>query len=415
MRTFVRRRMNLLTFILVIAILFGMTDFLTERYPRLQRDIFYIAWFVLAFLFAIKYYYGPDISSYVPFYETVPSVAQIIAEPDELRFGFEPGFAVFCRVLKDLGLSYYMMTLVLTCMYFLTILVLFRRIERKRTFALAILVVLDYNIICYEFRQCLAVIAFLWLVICLDKKSYLWAIVCAICAVLCHKSGLVVVVPTLIYHIIHQSESLRSLSQLLLVLLVLMFLLPMTNISFDFLSRLPLSHRVLYSIEHHLSLGRQVQVVFILYLIVLACLAHFAQYTRSRKEAIATAAIIGLVCVVVFYQYYYLLNRIRSYFTPLVIVFLFNRIQTAEDEYVRIPYGALVKQMTCAVIMLYTVHATYAVYRSGLVLKNKVNDTCTVFDLIDHRAVDVQNSQMKRARAFWDEDYMQHENNKIKK
>ena len=31
--------------ILTVAIAFGITDFLTERYPRLQRDIFYIAWF----------------------------------------------------------------------------------------------------------------------------------------------------------------------------------------------------------------------------------------------------------------------------------------------------------------------------------------------------------------------------------
>lgn len=407
--------MNLITLILTIAILFGLTDFLTERYPRLQRDIYYIALFVMAFLFSIKYYYGPDISSYVPFYDTVPSVAKIIAEPDELRYGFEPGFGVFCRVLNDLGLSYYMMTVVLTCLYFLTVHMLFRRIERKRAFALAILVVVDFNIICYEFRQCLAVIAFLWMVLCLDKKSYLWAMVCAVCAVLSHKSGLVVVVPTLVYHIIHRSGSLRTLSQLLLVALVILFLLPMTNMSFDFLNRLPLPDRILSSIEHHLSLGRQVQVVFILYAVVLVCLVHFAQYTRSRKEAIATAALIGLICVVALYQYYFLLNRLRSYFTPLVIVFLFNRVQTAENEHVRIPYGALVKQLTCAVVMLYMVHATYAVHRSGLVLKNKVNDTCTVFDLIDHRAVDVQNSQMKRARAFWEEDYMRHENNKLKK
>ena len=47
--------MNLITLILTIAILFGLTDFLTERYPRLQRDIYYIALFVMAFLFSIKY------------------------------------------------------------------------------------------------------------------------------------------------------------------------------------------------------------------------------------------------------------------------------------------------------------------------------------------------------------------------
>ena len=59
-------------------------------------------------------------------------------------------------------------------------------------------------------------------------------------------------------------------------------------------------------------------------------------------------------------------------------------------------------------------HATVALHRGGQVLKNKVNDTCTVFDLIRHRASDVQNAQMKKATLFWEQDYMQHENNKLK-
>ena len=65
--------LNLITLILSIAILFGLTDFLTERYPRLQRDIYYIAFGVIAFLFIIKYYYGPDIWNYARFYAWVGS------------------------------------------------------------------------------------------------------------------------------------------------------------------------------------------------------------------------------------------------------------------------------------------------------------------------------------------------------
>ena len=152
--------MNLIIIIQTIAILFGLTDFLTERYPRLQRDIYHIALFVVTFLFAIKYYYGPDIMSYVPFYETVPTLSSIWSNPDDLRFHFEPGFATFCRILKDCGLSFYWMTAVLTILYFMTIHLFLRRIESKRSFALAILVVLEYNVVCYELRQCLAIVFF---------------------------------------------------------------------------------------------------------------------------------------------------------------------------------------------------------------------------------------------------------------
>ena len=223
--------MNLITLILAIAIAFGLTDFLTERYPRLQRDIFYIAWCTIAFLFAIKYYYGPDIASYVPFYENVPSVSQIIAHPDDLDFSFEPGYAVFCRVLKDLGISFYWMTAILSILYFVVILLFFRKIDRKRSFALAILVVLDFNVVCYELRQCLAVILFLLMVLCLDRKRYIYAMLMALAAIVSHKSGVVAVVPTLAFYLIGRHASLKTLSQLLLVILVVLFLLPVTNLS----------------------------------------------------------------------------------------------------------------------------------------------------------------------------------------
>ena len=406
--------MNLITLILAIAIAFGLTDFLTERYPRLQRDIFYIAWCTIAFLFAIKYYYGPDIASYVPFYENVPSVSQIIAHPDDLDFSFEPGYAVFCRVLKDLGISFYWMTAILSILYFVVILVFFKKIDRKRSFALAILVVLDFNVVCYELRQCLAVILFLLMVLCLDRKRYIFAMLMALAAIVSHKSGVVAVVPTLAFYLIGRHASLKTLSQLLLVILVVLFLLPVTNLSFGFIGSMPLPEKVIESIHHHLSLGRQVQMIFFVYAVALVCLVHYSQYCRTKMEIIAVVAIIGLVCIVTLYQYYYLLNRIRSYFTPIILVFLFRFVQEAENKQVSIPYGALIKQTASVVIMLYMMHATVALHRGGQVLKNKVNDTCTVFDLIRHRASDVQNAQMKKATLFWEQDYMQHENNKLK-
>ena len=406
--------MNLIIIIQTIAILFGLTDFLTERYPRLQRDIYHIALFVVTFLFAIKYYYGPDIMSYAPFYETVPTLSSIWSNPDDLRFHFEPGFATFCRILKDCGLSFYWMTAVLTILYFMTIHLFLRRIESKRSFALAILVVLEYNVVCYELRQCLAIVFFLLMVMSLDRKQYLWTFVCALCAVVTHKSGIAVVVPTLLYFLISQRNSLRTLSQLLLIALVVMLLLPMTNLSFSFLSALPLPSSILHSINHHLSLGRQIQVVFIVYIVVLMILVHFSQYTRSRMESIALAAMIGLVFIVMLYQYYYLLNRIRSYFTPLILVFIFRYVQQAEREHKSIPYGQLLKQSACFIMMLYMIHATYAIHRGDRMVKHKVNEACTVFELIDHRASDVQKSQMKKAELWWKEDFMKDDTNKIK-
>lgn len=205
----------------------------------------------------------------------------------------------------------------------------------------------------------------------------------------------------------------QTVLQVLLVLLVILFLLPVVNLSLDFVESLPLPNEILHSITHHLSLGRQVQVIFLVYVTALLCMVHYIQYCKSRTEIIAAAAIIGLLFIVLFYQYYYLLNRLRSYFTPLILLFVFRLVQNAERDKVRIPYGQLIKQFLSVLVIAYMVHSTISLHRGAKVLKNKVNDTCTVFDLIDNRASDVQKSQMKKARLFWEQDYMQHENNKL--
>ena len=412
---FVRRQMNYLTLIMVVAILFGLTDFLTERYPNLQRDIYYIAFATIAFLCTIKYYYGPDVANYVPFYEHPGSMEYILSHPDELPYGFEPGYAIFCRWLKTSGVSFYWMTAIISIMYFVAVGLLFRKIESKRAFALAILVVLDYNIILYEYRQCMSVAAFIFMILLMEKRHYIPAAVCAIVAITCHKAGMMVVIPTLIFYILTYNTTPKHIFAVLLVALIFMLVLPITNISVDFISRLPFSHRVLYSMEHHLSIGKQVQSVFIVYVVVLMCLVHYAQFFQTRAQAIAGAALIGIACIVLLYQYYYLLNRIRSYFTPILLVYIFNYVQNAEKRPVRIPYGQLVKQATCFVMLVYMVHVTVALHRNEKSMHNHVNEACTVFDLRgDVRAKDVQRKQLNRAEKYWEEDFMKAEQNKIR-
>ena len=406
--------MNMLTLILVIAILFGVTDFLTERYPKLQRDIYYIAFATLAFICTIKYYYGPDIANYVPFYDYVPSVSEILAHPDELPWHFEPGYVLFCRLLINCGLSFYWHTAIISIIYFLAIALLFRRIESKRAFALAILMVLDYNIILFEYRQCLSVSAFLFMILCLDKKRYIFALAFAFMAVTFHKAGALVVIPALIFYILSYNSTPRTVFAVLLTALVVMLLLPITNISIDFLNRLPFSERVLSSVEHHLSIGKQVQSVFIVYVAVLLCLVHYTQYFRTRIQAIAGAALIGIACVVILYQYYYLLNRIRSYFTPIILVYVFNYVQNAEKRPVHIPYGKLLTQATCFIMLLYMTHVTISLHRNEKMMHNHVNEACTVFDLMgDTRIKDVQKNQLHRAERYWAEDFMKQEQNRI--
>ena len=405
--------MNLITLILTIAILFGLTDFLTERYPRLQRDIFYIAWFVVAFLFTIKYYYGPDIWGYVPFYETIQHPRYVLAHHDELSADFELGYAMFCSLLKSWGVSFYWMTAIVSIFYFVAVALLFKHIDRKQSFALAILVVLDYKCIFATYRQCLAVSCFILMILCLRNKRYLWMAIWAILTAFFHKSGIFVVGVVLFYYMIRSKWVQPYLYQLLLIVLVLIFLLPIAKISSGFIAHLPLPTSYLQSLAHHLTLGRQVQVVFLVYAATLVCVTHFSQYHHTRMQAIAAAAFVGLVVVSVLYQYYYLLERIRSYFLPIVIVGVFNQVQNAENTQKKIPYGTLMKQLCSVLIFVFMIHSVYKFHVSTSQLKNNVYKSCTVFELIDHRSSDIQNAQMKLAYRYWKEDFMKNENNRI--
>lgn len=405
--------MNLITLILTIAILFGLTDFLTERYPRLQRDIFYIAWFVVAFLFTIKYYYGPDIWGYVPFYETIQHPRYVLAHTDELSADFELGYAMFCSLLKSWGVSFYWMTAIVSIFYFVAVALLFKHIDRKQSFALAILVVLDYKCIFATYRQCLAVSCFILMILCLRNKRYLWMAIWAILTAFFHKSGIFVVGVVLFYYMIRSKWVQPYLYQLLLIVLVLIFLLPIAKISSGFIAHLPLPTSYLQSLAHHLTLGRQVQVVFLVYAATLVCVTHFSQYHHTRMQAIAAAAFVGLVVVSVLYQYYYLLERIRSYFLPIVIVGVFNQVQNAENTQKKIPYGTLMKQLCSVLIFVFMIHSVYKFHVSTSQLKNNVYKSCTVFELIDHRSSDIQNAQMKLAYRYWKEDFMKNENNRI--
>lgn len=406
--------MNLITIIQVIAILFGLTDFLTERYPRLQRDIYYISLFTITFLFTIKYYYGADIWNYVHFYkELSPSPKYVWHHSNSIPHNFELGYALLCSAMKSIGISFYWMTAIISLSYFTVIALLFRNIPHKRSFALAILVVLDFNCIFATYRQCLAVSCFILFVLCFRDRKYLISVIMAVLTVLFHKSGIFAVSLTGLLMLIPARKDSASLYQLLFLVLILTLIMPIAQISESFIMHLPLPSSYLHSLQHHLTLGRQIQTVFIVYAVTLFVIAYFTQYNRSRVQAITVSVIAGLILVAFMYQYYYLLVRLRSYFLPLVITFAFGLVQGSEEQGRRVPYGALVKQAAFFLLLLYMSYATYAFNRDTKKMKSNIYIASTVFDLLDHQSSDIEKSQMNKALKFWKEDFMKDTHNKV--
>ncbi len=389
--------------------LFGLSDFLTERVPALQRVTYVVMFLVMYVLFTIKYYYGADILHYHNHYVWIGSVSEVWHNPD--KYSFEIGYSLLCAWLNSLGISLYGMTAIISTIYFIAIGLLFRQIERYRCFALMLLVVLDYLLIFAAFRQCLAVSFFIFMVLLLQHRRYLFALVAAFVCVSMHKSGIFVVTLCLLGYALHSMQVKPWVFQLLMVVLGIMLLLPISRLAIGTAGVLPSS--IGASIAHHLLIGRQVQSIWAVYAMLIVCIEYYLHYHTMRINTLAIVAVVGIVLLATGYQYYYILNRLRSYFLPVILVWVFSLVQCCEDEGQRIPYAALLKQSCCALAMFFCIHSTVLFTRGAKHLHAPIYNACTLFDLRHESKEQVRNRQLEQARKFWKEDFMQHENNTL--
>lgn len=401
-------RMNYITLILIVAMVFGLSDFLTERVPALQRLMYVVGFATVYVLFTIKYYYGADIVNYYYHYESIRSLADVWYHPD--RYSFETGYTLFVALLKGWGVSLYWMTVIISTLYFAAIALLFRQIKSKKCFALMILVVLDYNLIFAAFRQCLSVSFFIFMILCLQDRKYWLALPMAILAMAMHKSGVFVVPLCLLAYCLHGRPVQAWVFQLLMVVLVIAALLPLTNIATTVLSFLPIDY--LSSIKHHLRVGKQIQSVWMVYAMLVVCVEYYLHYHKTRLDGVAIMAVLGIAIVVVAYQYYYILNRVRSFFVPFMIVWVFQVVQ-GRDTDKPIPYFKLVSQLACVLFFAYSVHMTRTFTKQSKTLRAPIYNACTVLDIREGEVKALQQKQLKQAEDFWRYDFMKHEKNII--
>ena len=404
--------MNYLTFIMVIALGFGLLDCVAAPYPKLQRDLYHLELVVMIFLFVIRYYYGPDINSYVPHYESLGNPTWVLGHLDEVQF--ESGYNILCSVIKWLGGSYWVLTAVITLLYFSAIVVLFQGLTRYRALGLSVLILLDYSLIAVQNRQALAVVCFIYMVLLMQHRKYLWAIVLAVCCALMHKTGIAVVAVIWTYWFFKDIAFRPYVYEVLAVILLILMVIPVSNISQMVVDALPLSESLTKSIEHHLSLGRQIQLVAIIYLLLLVTVSYFMRYVHhTRRNMILFTMFIGVIVLVVFYQYYFLLNRIRSYFLPIIISWLIDVVIEARQTR-RVPYSQLVVQTLMVVVFLYLGHNIYTFQRETTRLHAPIYKTSTIFDLTKHSSSEIKERQLRIANRYWELDYMRDDTNKLK-
>jgi len=389
--------MNYLTILLIVLLLFSLVELSFAKHKVLCDQLFHIAFAFTAFWVGIKYYIGPDIFSYVPFYETIQPLKDILG--GHYKGDFEIGFAIFCSLLKSIGLSFWGMTAVITAIYFAAIYKIFKQLKFYRIFALFVLILLDYNLALYEFRQCLAVALFIFTYYAWKEKKYLKTLLIVAIAIFIHKSAIFIYLGVLLVYIF-KSININKKSYIFLgIIFILMLSIPPLFLFETIINEIPLSREVYISLIHHLSEGKIFQLILPVYLLVIFCLAYYGNFSKENKKW-HWFMWCSVAVIVILFQYWFLLNRIRSYFTPFLLVYTINTLVNTKRK------DILPKQLLVLTLMIYSILFISGNYIKGLSQLSHTNNISTVFARLYHSEAFLKNRQMKEATIYWEKDYL---------
>lgn len=389
--------MNYLTILLIVLLLLSLVELSFAKHKVLCDQLFHIAFAFTAFWVGIKYYIGPDIFSYVPFYETIQPLKDILG--GHYKGDFEIGFAIFCSLLKSIGLSFWGMTVVITAIYFAAIYKLFKQLKSYRTFALCVLMLLDYNLALYEFRQCLAVSLFILSYYAWAEKKYLKTLLIITMAIFIHKSAIFIYLGTLLIYVFKSIKISKKSYILLGIIFILMLLIPPISLFEKIINGIPLSKTVYISLIHHLSEGKILQLILPVYLLTIFCLAYYGNFSKENKKW-HWFMWCFIAVIVILFQYWFLLNRIRSYFTLFLLVYTINTLVNSQRK------DILPKQLLVLTLIIYSVLFISGNYIKSLNQSSHTNNISTVFARLYHSEAFLKNRQMKEAIIYWEKDYL---------
>ncbi len=384
-----------LTILLIVLSLLALLDVAFPKQKKLGEQLFHIAFFFSFCWVGIKYYLGPDIFSYVPFYENVPSPALVLQGKGYTTHNFEIGYVLFCSVLKHVGISFWGMTFIITTIYFYAIYTLFKQIPHQKTLALYALCLLDYNLILYEYRQCLAVSFFIFSYFAYKNRRYVWLLVFSIIAISMHKSAIFIYFASLaLIPFWHLRIDKRVYILLCFLFLTLLFI-PLKPILLTLAAQLPLSQAAYSSIALHLKWGNTIQLIFPIYLLLIVNLAYYTQFNDKQNQKWHWFMWCCIAVIVFLYQYWFFLNRLRSYFLPFLLIYVFKTLVFSNKK------DIWLRQLFVLVFFAYGAYFLIGNYIQSKKLVSKTNNISTVLERIRNSEEELKKRQMAEAKKYW--------------
>ncbi len=386
--------MYMIVTLIVICLCFCLLELLVDKYPKAQRQIFNIAFLVIAVLCTARYAYGRDILNYIPFYNNITGSYAYNVAHDLTQF--EPGFAFFCSVCKGFHLTYWGMTAVISILYWGAIYWLFSYIKTHPCFALLALVTLDHAVFLEQIRQCLAVALIIYAFCFYHKFS--WKIIplaLLLISTTMHKTVLPFLFFLMVARLFYGLKTESKAYFLLAVLLVSFMVIALHPLLRQFVPFLPSSLQI--SVEYHLMVGKRIQKIFFLYFMVIICLGYYTLKTDAdKREKIYHWLIWSMILVIVIlYQYYLILYRIRSYILPFLLVWLLNTMETTPVK------NQLAKQMLGLIMILFSISLTFELPKRYEKMKGQTDRVSWVWERRNHTQRELIDRQIEQAKLFW--------------
>ena len=396
--------MNYFSILILVALGFAVIEMLFDRHTKAQNQIFTLSFISVSFLVCIKYYFGPDISQYVEYYETLAPIKDIINGSYENKWNFEFGYNLFSAFLNHLNISYWGMTCIISILYLTPIYILFKQIDNYKCLALLALVVFDYNLLLCQLRQCLATSMVLFACIAYQKKHTNICLLLILSSTFFHKSAIFALsILAIIILLSHTKIDLRA--YILLAIAFFVFLIfPLENIITSTLEKFNfVPYHVIHSIRHHFSKSEILQAIMPVYLAAIFIIAYYSDFNqKDSKWHWLTWGCVAII--VILFQYYFFLNRLRSFFIPFVIIYTITIcLKSSKND--KIP-----RQLFTIIFITYSLFHAHSLQVQTNSMQSKINYPSTILQLSKTSHDEIRKKQLEEASVFWEEDYKNKKN-----
>ena len=183
--------------------------------------------------------------------------------------------------------------------------------------------------------------------------------------------------------------------------------LPVKAIILSIVSKLPLNANVIESLDHHFSNSVPIQIISILYLSIIVVLSLVSTKGEIQKKLNYFIGVFVFM-IVVFYENNMVLNRMRSYFLPLAIIYIFNLLCNIENEeevdvvdWFKGLSKKLIPQTLLTIFTLFAVAQIFSIYTLHTTSESRIYDISTVFQLRNKTEEEIKEERMNRAKVFW--------------